>query len=177
MPLPDPFLSATEATAACQAIGLDTTFQIGLDTTFQTNGLGVNGYWITEVHTPQRSTYSCYGDADFLAWANAYFRDIVAIRRAAGWTTHFTGWLSPEGDTETEWINTGLPLPEDASFADWFLAYYHHEALDNGIDPTTLNPYPDTPEGCVVLQGEQGARLIALTPTQPEQVDASPQPV
>jgi hypothetical protein len=67
-------------------------------------------------------------------------------RQAAGWTTNSAGWISPCGMSEDEWAAEGCPFPEEPGFAEWFSAFWHHEALDNDMPPPTLaDAYPNRP--------------------------------
>jgi hypothetical protein len=67
-------------------------------------------------------------------------------RQAAGWTTNSAGWISPCGMSEDKWAAEGYPFPEEPGFAEWFSAFWHHEALDNDMPPPTLaDAYPNRP--------------------------------
>lgn len=72
---------------------------------------------------------------------------IATARHAAGWDGDEGGWYSPDGVSESAWELEDWPFPEDAAFASWFCATYHYEALDQGLDPSTLNPYPNARPG------------------------------
>lgn len=115
------------AFAACEASGLEPLR--GSDHQFGTKyGVLLPGF---------DRYVNIYTDESFLRFCNHYFR-VVAIRQAAGWELKGRlGWISPEGDTEAEWAEEGLPFPEDPGYADWASAYWHYEALSNDLDPET----------------------------------------
>jgi len=67
-------------------------------------------------------------------------------RHDAGWTADEGGWYSPDGMSESAWEDCDYPFPEDIpAYTEWFLAFYHYEAVNNDLDPGALNPYPNTP--------------------------------
>lgn len=55
-------------------------------------------------------------------------------------------WTAPCGTTESEWEDAGYPFPEDPEFAEWFEAFHHYDASDNGTAPV---PYPNAAEGFI----------------------------
>jgi len=64
------------------------------------------------------------------------------LRYAAGWEADEGGWYSPEGVHESDWEDEGLPFPEDgATYTAWHSAYYHYDALDEGIPQ--FDSYPN----------------------------------
>lgn len=101
-----PFTSPEAALEACEAAGLEPLQ--GCD--YPTG----NKY---AVFLPGFERYiNCYGDAQFLSWANSYFR-MRHLRITAGWTFNRTvGWVSPDGFTEMEWCEQNHPFPEDEDF-------------------------------------------------------------
>ena len=128
-----PFSTPEAALAACEAAGLQPL--VGSDHQFGTT---------YGVCPPGFSTYiHRYGDRDFLAWCNGYFR-MVALRQAAGWEYPKPyGWRSPDGTSEDEWASNNWPLPEVAWFADWFCDH-PDAALDAGVGPNAPAPSPGT---------------------------------
>jgi hypothetical protein len=55
---------------------------------------------------------------------------ITAIRVGADWRCSDQGWHAPDGTPEQQWVQEGLPLPENPSYPDFADAYWHHEAID-----------------------------------------------
>jgi hypothetical protein len=61
-------------------------------------------------------------------------------RQMAGWTTNSAGWVSPCGMSEDEWAAEEYPFPEEPGFSEWFSAFYHYDAADEGVEAI---PYPN----------------------------------
>lgn len=111
------FNTVDEALEACEAAGYQPRSHV--------TGLGEQTYW---VHIPGSERGWCYwGDAQFLGWANAYWRhkEIERIRDQAGWELLYEedspvdlyGWHAPCGTHEDEWRTLGRPMPEEEALA------------------------------------------------------------
>jgi len=112
------FNTIDEALAACELAGYQPRSHV--------TGLGEQTYW---VHLPNCERGSCYwGDAQFLGWANAYWRllEIEEARHQAGWEelqeedspVGLEGWHAPCGTHEDAWRELGRPMPEEQAYVE-----------------------------------------------------------
>lgn len=89
------------------------------------------------INNRQYETY--FGDQQFLGWCNAHFA-LLHKRKSAGWEfSRFVGWRAPDGTLEADWLENGWPCPEDQGYEEWYLAAFHYDALDEGVQLSAFN--------------------------------------